>query len=356
MKDEEPTSSMKMWCQMTKHRASVCFALGLIVLSHSGCTLRHSLSSAGDYARILWNREPIVQKLQSETLPPEDTAKLQRVLSVLTFAEENGFQVGGSYSSYADIGSDPLAWVLVAARPTRLAPKQWWFPIVGTVPYLGFAESASAQREAATLIRAGWEASVRPTDAFSTLGWFDDPVLSTMLRRSEVELSELILHELTHRTVWVPGSVPFNESLAHFVGLAAAEMYAEQSGDDHLYQQAKLHRERSVSLALVVDSLRRALVSLFESAASDEVKVAMRDELFMQAGDRLKQLGIERVLATPNNAEFLQLALYCQGFELFDDAFTRSGRSLPKFFEMMQQLQESKMAPFDALSALLGEP
>ena len=121
--------------------------------------------------------------------------------------------------------------VVSAAERTRLEPYEWWFPIVGSVDYKGYFELADAQAEASRLSGEGYDIYVRPSVAFSTLGWFDDPVLSSWLRADPVRIAELLIHELLHRTWYVSGETAFNESLATFVGhVGAVEFFRAHDG------------------------------------------------------------------------------------------------------------------------------
>src|SRR5690606_1367974 len=164
---------------------------------------------------ILLGREPIRELLEEPELPAERKERLELVLSVRRFASDRlGLDVGGAYASYSEVPPGALLHVLSAAEQTRLVPYTWWFPIVGHVAYKGFFEEAEAREAQAELREEGYDTWVRGTVAFSTLGWFDDPVLSSWLQRDDVDLAELLLHELLHRTTYVEGATSFNESFA----------------------------------------------------------------------------------------------------------------------------------------------
>ena len=173
--------------------------------------------------RILRARQPIPEVLADPTTPTDTRDKLAFVSEARRFAaDELEIDVGGAYSQYTALESDTLALVLSAAHRDRLASRTWWFPVVGHVPYKGFFDHEDAHREEAELQEEGFDTYLRPTAAFSTLGWFDDPVLSSMLRSDEIEAVETVLHELAHRYLFASGQVRFNESFATWVGRAGA--------------------------------------------------------------------------------------------------------------------------------------
>jgi hypothetical protein len=174
-------------------------------------------------ARILWRRQPITTLLARPDLAPDLRERLELVLSVRRFADESlGLHVGESYETYADVEGAIGVWVVSAARRDRLEAYTWWFPIVGSVPYKGFFARADADAAAKALEADGFDVQIRPASAFSTLGWFADPLLSTTVRAEPVTLAETVFHEIFHATLYLPGEAPFNESAATFVGNRAA--------------------------------------------------------------------------------------------------------------------------------------
>ncbi len=196
-----------------------------------GCSPAYVLQGAVQQARILASREPIEEVLATGSLSPQQRSKIEIVPEVRRYATDVlGFDVGGAYSDFAEVPPGALVWVVSASEKTRLQARTWWFPIVGAVPYKGFFEEDEARALAAELGREGLDTWVRPTQAFSTLGWFDDPVLSSWLDRDRVQLADLVLHELMHRDVWIEDHAPFNESLATFVAAQATIDFFERRG------------------------------------------------------------------------------------------------------------------------------
>jgi len=200
--------------------ASLSLAAGALVAGVlSACSPTYVLRAGWEEAKILHSRRPIHDVVHDTTAPRELRDKLRLVQDARAFAGGTlGLDPGNSFTSYAEVDRDTLLLVVSAAPPYELRWKTWWFPIVGRVPYKGYFNFAAARREAVRLERQGYDTYVRPTTAFSTLGWLPDPLLSTVLRADSVDLVATIIHEITHTTFFPAGQAQFNESLANFVG------------------------------------------------------------------------------------------------------------------------------------------
>lgn len=193
------------------------------------------LSHAGyEELRLLWNRQPIDQILNRPNLPSDIRAKLETVLAVRKFnSDQLGLNVGGAYETVTQVDKGAIVWVLMAAWRESLTPYTWWFPIVGKVPYRGYFERADAEAEAAKLEAKGYDTYVRPAVAFSSLGFFNDPLLSNLLALDRVELAGVITHELFHRTYFLASDIMFDESAATWVGSrGAVEFFARSEGPE----------------------------------------------------------------------------------------------------------------------------
>jgi predicted aminopeptidase len=193
------------------------------------------VSRAGyEEGRILWNRKPIDVALERGDLPANVREKLQTVLAVRKFAAEKlGENVGGAYESYANVDKGAIVHVVMAAPRDSLKPYTWWFPIVGRVPYRGYFEESEATAEAAKLEAQGLDTMVRPSVAFSSLGFFRDPLLTNLLNLDRVELAGVLIHELFHRTYYAPSDAMFNESAANYVGSAGAVAFFAATDGEH---------------------------------------------------------------------------------------------------------------------------
>jgi hypothetical protein len=206
---------------------------------------RYLARAAWEEARILRGRQPITRLVRDTTLAPATRAKLQLVLEARAFAQDSlGLPARDAFTQFTDIGRDTLLLVLSGARKDRLEAKTWWFPVVGRVPYKGFFDVGDARDAERDLARDGYDTYLRPAAAFSTLGWFNDPLLSTTLRADSVDLVNTVIHELTHNRYFAKGEAVFNESFANFVGARGAERFFRSRGDT---VRAALSRSRTVS-------------------------------------------------------------------------------------------------------------
>jgi predicted aminopeptidase len=157
--------------------------------------------------------------------------KLQLVMEARAFARDSlGLDVKESFTTFTQLRRDTLVLVLSGVYPDQLKQKTWWFPIVGRVPYKGYFDVDRAKKAADELRRDGFDAYVRPASAFSTLGWFNDPLVSTTLRADSIDLVNTVIHELTHNTYYAPGGATFNESFANFVGARGAAAFFRAHG------------------------------------------------------------------------------------------------------------------------------
>jgi predicted aminopeptidase len=173
--------------------------------------------------QIVWGARPVQEYLDSPNTPDSIRQKLVLVNQIRAYAvEELGISPSNNYTKMYDQKGKPLMWVVTGSEPYALVAHQWDFPVVGGFPYKGFFDPNMAVVERDKLVAQGYDAGIRNAGGWSTLGWLDDPILSDMLRRNEGQLAELIIHELTHFTLFVKDSVEFNENLASFVGKQGA--------------------------------------------------------------------------------------------------------------------------------------
>jgi predicted aminopeptidase len=289
-------------------------------------------------ARILRARRPIHEVLADTTVDADTRAKLSWVLEARRFAANDlGIAVGESYTMYTELDRDTLALIVTAAHQDRLVPKTWWFPIVGTVPYKGHFSLESALREEAGLAEKGFDTYVLPTAAFSTLGWFNDPILSTALQTDDVEVVTTVLHELSHQHLFVPGRVGFNESFATFVGrVGAARFFCTRAGGgpDSVKCARALARWRDFQrFSGYLDGFVAELETLYGDASlTREDKIAGRERIFDEALARfdalvapeLEEFTFAGFRDTPlNNATLLSRIRYYNRLADFD-AFLQS--------------------------------
>lgn len=332
----------------------------------SGCSPFYVFRAAYEEGKILWRRQPIEELLQDSDLAPEHREKLKLVLAVREYARDTlKFRVKGSYATFSYVDRSALSYVLMVAPKTALYPYTWWFLFVGRVPYKGFFSEGEAKAEAERFEAEGYDAYIRTTPAFSTLGWFDDPLLAHLLEYDNVSLAEIIFHELFHNTLFLKGGLDFNESLANFVGSRAAilffrERYGEQSPEHARAMQAwKDELEFSAFIAQVAVSLRE----LYSRDVAIEEKLRLREEIFT----RSKQQWARQVAHRPqhrfrgysqqhiNNAVLVNYLLYLKDLDLFDSLYEINGKDLVRTLALIRENVRDGRAPFDAVRELLKE-
>jgi predicted aminopeptidase len=302
----------------------------------ASCSPGYVLRAGWEEARILAGRQPIEAALDDSTISPELRAKLALVRQVRVFAERRlGLDAGNSYRSFTELDRDTLVMVVSAAPELELRWKTWWFPIVGHLPYKGYFDFEAAHREAAALEAEGYDTYVRPSAAFSTLGWLPDPVLSPSLRDDSLSVAETVIHEITHTTYFPKGHARFNESFANFVGhVGAIEFFCDALADPVSCARARdrwhdvrvfgrffqtLHEPLEALYALDVppDMKRLRKREIIEAAAArfrDEVAPELR-------GGRYLALDPDRI----DNAWLLSRLLYYTRLDDFDALYRQQG-------------------------------
>jgi predicted aminopeptidase len=229
--------------------------------------------------RLLSAREPIDSVLADPDTPEPLRSELARVARVREFASLLGLRVGNRYTQYAPWPGDRIVTTVVATRPGEVEPAGFWFPIVGRVPYKGYFDVARADAEAARLRAEGLDVCEVPVPAYSTLGWFDDPVTGPMLRQPEGDLVETLLHELVHATLFSASDADWNEGVASFVGeVARVRFYAQLGGDEAVQaQRVRVEQRRAVRRALMDarSAARRVYAEHAPGAARDAARAGV---------------------------------------------------------------------------------
>lgn len=265
--------------------------LAALLLGLAGCSPGYVLRAGWEEARILSGRRPIGHVVHDTTTPAPVRHKLRLVQDARDFARrELGLDPGHSFRSYARVHRDTLALNISAAPEFALTWKTWWFPIVGHVPYKGYFDFEDALREAARLRAEGYDVSVRPVSAFSTLGWLPDPLLSTTLRLDSLSLVETVIHEITHTTFFPSGEARFNESFANFVGhRGAIAFFCDAVRDREACESARLRWADTRTFGEFFESLVAPLREAYASDAPPEEKRRRKREIFADAARRFEE-------------------------------------------------------------------
>ncbi|MBI3396553.1 MAG: aminopeptidase [Spirochaetia bacterium] len=311
-------------------------------------------------ASILWARRPVEEVLNDPATTPEIKKKLKHVEEVRRFAERHlGLNVNKTFTQYSSIPRDHVAYNVTAAKELALEARTWWFPIVGRVPYLGFFKRADAETLASELQAQGWDSKVQDVTAYSTLGWFDDPLISSQMRLPETYLTGLIIHESAHATLWFKGDVDFNESFASFVEEEGSlEYYAEKEGPDSpILKRRAMRKDEVKRITQIFRKTTGALDALYKSSADDATKRRekariisdMKMEFKRRAGE-FQTLRLEAYAdSTYNNADFLAYRRYESGSDFFKDEFTKNGKDWTRFFNAMKALDAKSASERRAL-------
>lgn len=327
---------------MHRRHLSRILTCALASLGITACSPGYVIEAAYTHSKILLGREKIDRVIADPSTSAEEREKLSTVRAARRFAAEMGLAPGDSFTRYSRVNRDVLAWVVAGSKPDRFELHTWWFPIVGTVPYKGYFDRADADAAAARLEKRGFETWVRGTEAFSTLGWFNDPVLSTTLRHDHTSIANTVIHESVHSTIWVPDHVDFNESLANFVGAQGALDFARSltPADAQRVADAESSRHREFEIGEAVMRLYDALDALYASAASREEKLAQRAVIFEREMASVRATyPTLRILRTINNAEIIQLKLYLTALPDFAALFERENRDWRRFITRIGEIK-----------------
>ena len=349
-------------------RAVGAFALGValfLALTPTGWYL----SRAGwEEAKILLARRPIAELVQDGAgVPPAVRAKLALVLAARRFAADSvGLRVGESFTQFTQLERDTLVLVLSGAHRDRLAGYAWWFPVVGRVPYKGYFDFGAARAAARRLRDRGLDVNLRPASAFSTLGFFNDPLLSTTLVLDTVGLANTVIHEVTHNTFYAPGQAVFNESFANFVGARGAQWFFNARGQPGAAAAAERDWQNTLVLSRFWTGVYAALDSAFKAHPDDRAaRLRARDTVYARARAQLRAAVAPQLVGYPpgwaervplDNATLLARRVYLTDLQLFEAVYEREGRDLGRTIARVVALARSRpRAPYAAVRDWLGE-
>ncbi len=267
---------------------------------------------------------------------------LELAMRVRAFAKAEGMSTKGNYREYVDLDRSAVVWFLAAAPPLSLEPVTWNFPIAGSFPYLGWFDEGEARKMAGRLRRDGKDVFLREVHAFSTGGWFHDPILSTMLQGDDTAhlgMVNTLLHELTHANFFMPDQATYNESVASFVGDNLAERflireYGESSIDVEVYRLLLAEDRTRVDR---LTAAYRELEALYASTLPDAGKLAKKAALMNSLRAELE------LTSEPNNASMQGFKTYNSGFPEMAELLAACG-SWPRFFDALATVKKESFA------------
>jgi predicted aminopeptidase len=281
---------------------------------------------------------------------------VEQVQDIRRYAkEELGLNLGRNYTRYVKIDRDYLAAVVSACAADSFTRHEWKYPVVGAMPYKGFFKVEDARRERAKLEKKGLDVWIRGVDAFSTLGWFRDPLYSYMRDYPPNRLADLIIHESLHATVFIKGQSQFNEELAEFVGSEGARMYTESryGADSAEYRDMLADEADNKRYVIFIQELIRELNELYESEKNSEEKLSEKEKIISAAKERFaaeyKSLfsgeGYRGFSELPVNNAYLELyRLYYTEDAYIASLFARSGKTLPEFIAAAKSISKKGSA------------
>ncbi len=347
-------------------------AIGAVVLTGAFLAVvpigRYLARAAYEEGKILARRRPIAALIAEPATDPVLRAKLQLVLDARRFALDSlGLSADQEFTTFSRLDRDTLVLVLSAAYRDSLAFRSWWFPVVGRVPYKGFFDFEAGRREARAADAAGYDAVLRPASAFSTLGWFNDPLLPTTLSLDSLSLANTIIHELLHTTYYAPGEAVFNESVANFVGSRGAERFFRARGQTAAADEVVQRWADERVMARFWSALYASLDSAFtDHPGNRAARLVARDTIFAQARITLRTV-IAPQLSTfdsttlrrvrLNTASVLARRIYLTDVDLFERVLAREDGDIRRAIARLVALARSdRTAPYDAVRRYLGDP
>lgn len=338
-----------------RHLLRVIQWVALLLGAHllSGC---YYLQAAHGQYQLAAKRQAVSAVIADAGTDSERRRKLEVSQSALRFAHDTLLLPdNGSYRQFVDLGRDHVVVNVFAAAEFSVSPKTWCYPFVGCLAYRGYFKQASAQRYAERLRGKGLDTITAKVPAYSTLGRFKDPVLSTMLSRSDAGLANLVFHELAHQVVYVSDDTAFNESFASFVGAEGVRRWRAAGADVTAPQpNAEIRRRREYARALL-DGLRDGLEALYAAPIDRADMRAAKARVFARFADRWREAGF-RSPAPTNNAALLPRALYADRTQAFAAILKKCNDELPCFYASVRALAEMDKAERDAnLHALIAQ-
>lgn len=322
----------------------------LLLLVWQRDLIGYGISQAKGQLSIIWNARPIEEVMSDPAVADSLKQKIALVQRVRKFAIDSlGVNDSDSYRTLYDQQGKPVLWVVTACAPFSLVDKKWSFPIIGTFSYKGFFDYDRAVALRDELSEQGYDTGIRTVSAWSTLGFFDDPIMSNLLFRTEGQVANTIIHELTHATIFVKNNLKFNENLASFVGDKGAEAFLEyaygrssapyQAYDNYRADRQK-YSEHMLRGTQQLDSLYKELVAVGDSTTKAHQKKHLITQVLQKADTlSLRSPSYRRLLkrlqrpdTLPNNTFFKEFVRYQGASDSLEQVFqTRFDSNLKNY-------------------------
>ena len=339
-----------------------------LVLTSTGCAqLSYYAQATQGQLGLVASAKPIDQWLADPNVSDQLKQRLTRTQQIRKFAvQELELPDNGSYTKYADLNRPYVVWNVIATPELSMKPVQWCFPIAGCVDYRGYYRKEDAQRFANDLRSQGYEVRISGVPAYSTLGWFDDPVLSTFISYPEAEVARMLFHELAHQVAYAPGDTPFNESFATTVESIGVEQWLDKHGNPDSRERYREFRQRKRDFIDLLTQHRLRLEEVFASDISDDEKrnqkalvITSLEQAYHQIRDQKwgGYSGYDQWFNEPiTNAHFVLVATYEELVPAFQALHAKSG-SLKKFYANVQAMaKQDKARRREQLAPLFATP
>ncbi|MDO1448882.1 aminopeptidase [Rhodocytophaga aerolata] len=321
----------------------------------------YGLGQAYGQFRIIYNARPLKEYLTDHAFPDSLKQKLLLIQEIRKFAIDSlGINDSKNYTTVFDQKGKPILWVVTASEPYALEAKEWKFPLLGSVSYKGFFDHEKAVKEENQLKAQGYDTEIDEVAGWSTLGWFRDPILSSMLEKKEGQLANLIIHELTHATLYIKSNVDYNENLASFVGDHGAReflryKYGEESAEYKTYTNSRNNQAKYIQHILhgadLLDSLYKSFTPKMDKVTKDNLKNGLIQKI-MDTTDTLTYSGTtKKALVTrnntkeeplPNNAFFMSYIRYRSKQNQFEEEFaTKFNSNFKKYLTYLKKTYPS---------------
>lgn len=329
------------------------FRLLAAMVMASGVTACTSISyyaqSLEGHVQIMAARKNVAKLIHDPSTPKPLRAKLTSASAIRRFAtEELALPDNNSYRSYVDIGRDNVTFAVFAAPQFSLTPITWCFPVFGCVPYRGYFSPKSAAENAAELQRKGLDVYVSGVTAYSTLGWFSDPLLNTMLRQDDTYIASLIFHELAHQKVYVNGDFAFNEAFAVAVETTGVRKWLRATGNRAGLRRYEANRKRRADFLALISTTRDELKQVYGSPRSPEQMAAAKAATIDRLRMRYRQMrdkrwggygGYDAWFDSPiNNAKLAATAVYGEQVPAFIRLFDLCSGDYPRFYASVRRI------------------
>ncbi len=328
-------------------------ALFFVLTFLTSCQIGYIAQSGYYQARMLSQRVPLHQALKSEGLSPDEKKKIKLAIEVRQFMRTDlNLKTDGHYSRFVQLDDDYVTYAVNAAEKNELKSYEWTFPIIGSVPYKAYFKKESALKEAKNLEDKNLDVHVRGVSAYSTLGWFEDPLLSSMLRMKEHQFVSLLIHETVHANLYIKSQSQFNERVASYLGQLGAEAYYQKlNRASELRETLDQEGHDELLFSEFISQEIKDLKKWYQDNKDDPQLLILREQKFLEIKNRFSHNYIPRFKtknyvwfekAKLNNAFLLLLNLYSSDFTDFEKLAQHYNRDFTQVFLALKSLEKEK--------------